>query len=467
MKKQHIANLLVYSLGAFFICACSQDGEDLASECHEMQSDTNLISCKISHLQTTDAMKVALQFSKTNTNQSRSTISISTSDVTPVYSHDGTLVMYAVNYPNNQGYVLIGASKNYVPILAYSDKGNLNDSTLHSNPFINEYKEHIEEVANIDSDSLRNAFASTWLPYEDVSFETRIGGEWSDAEVAALRAQAVQSYEAQGYTCLSLQSALSIIPPTTNEPNRAQNFVDQICAQTAPGYDPMVVDIFATKTNVVTYGPLLQTEWHQLYPFAGWAKNGKAGCVITAMVQLMYYHQHPNSYNWNAIPTNITDLNTELDRLIQNLQTQASADDSDSLFTSVLAPDMVRTLRSNGYQVQTYSYPGNEQHTIVENNIINGLPLLMDGLTDASEGHAWICDGYRYSQIQYSAGLFTRLGVYRFQTGISDDRTKYLHMKWGWKYGYCDGWYYQDQANAVPAGCNFRNSRNIYIVTPN
>lgn len=466
MKKQHIANLLVYSLGAFFICACSQDGEDLASECHEMQSDTNLISCKISHLQTTDAMKVALQFSKTNTNQSRSTTSVSSSDVTPVYSHDGTLVMYAVNYPNNQGYVLIGASKNYVPILAYSDKGNLNDSTLHSNPFINEYKEHIEEVANIDSDSLRNAYASTWLPYEDVSSKTRIGGEWSDAEVAALRAQAVQSYEAQGYTCLSLQSALSIIPPTANEPNRAQNFVDQICAQTASGYDPMIVDIFATKTAETTYAPLLQTEWHQHYPFAGWAENGLAGCVITAAVQLMYYHKHPNSYDWNAIPTNITTLNTELDRLIQNLQTQAEADDSRDSVTIVTRQNMKRILQNNGYQVQEYSYPSSEYRQKVENSIINGYPVLMTGKQDnASVGHAWICDGYRYSQNLYSAGLFTRLGVYRLQNGIYDERINYFHMKWGLYNGYCDGWYYQDQANI--ANINLSSNRYVFIITPN
>lgn len=54
-------------------------------------------------------------------------------------------------------------------------------------------------------------------------------------------------------------------------------------------------------------------------------------------------------------------------------------------------------------------------------------------------GHAWICDGYRRLTTYYSGGLFTRLGIYRLQTGLYEYQN-FFHMNWGWA-SLSGGWY--------------------------
>lgn len=464
--KCNLKCLFLFAVGIVELSSCTQDDASTVEIVQSLQPTDMHISSSITRLQESDALKVAVSFARTNDVHSRS--NHSHCSVTPVYANNGTLVMYAVNYPNDGGFTLISASKNYAPVLAFSDEGSLNDSILQNNSFINEYKEYIEEVIELDSDSLRKNYAFAWLPYEDASaniLSSRVAREWSDAEIAALRSQAVQNYEAQGFTCLPLAHALDIIQPTPSEPNRAQNFVNQVCEQTAPGYDPYIVDIFAIKNIETTYGPLLQTQWHQHAPFYGGARNYKAGCWIIAMAQVMYYHKHPATYDWTSIPTNVYSYNAELDRLIRDLQVQSHANDSiDSQGTPVKTNDAVAAMQYFDYNIQKYDYPGVTQRNLLESSIIGNFPVFMTGYSD-SVGHAWVCDGYRYTQTQYTAGYLTRLGMYRLQTGIYDDKLKYYHMNWGWKYASGNGWFYNDNVNV--SIYNFNTRRHIFITSPN
>lgn len=86
----------------------------------------------------------------------------------------------------------------------------------------------------------------------------------------------------------------------------------------------------------------------------------------------------------------------------------------------------------------------------VKNNIYANSPVILRGKSNASGGHFWICDGYKWLSIQYSDC-----------TGISYES---LHMIWGWK-GRHDGWY--NYSNFTPGNDNYNNGRMmIYNIIP-
>jgi hypothetical protein len=49
-------------------------------------------------------------------------------DVTTVYGENGEPAMYVINYADNGGFVIVGATRNYYPVLAFSDKGSFTTS---------------------------------------------------------------------------------------------------------------------------------------------------------------------------------------------------------------------------------------------------------------------------------------------------------------------------------------------------
>lgn len=50
-------------------------------------------------------------------------------DIKTVYGEDNTPSMYIINYEGG-GFVIVGATKNYYPILAYSDTNSINIEKL-------------------------------------------------------------------------------------------------------------------------------------------------------------------------------------------------------------------------------------------------------------------------------------------------------------------------------------------------
>lgn len=194
-------NCIFFALFALIGCiSCSQeysgDIPDVESQQDEVLKDDLLIERSILNLSSQDAYKVADLFSD------KSVLSRSgnrqVKEVQPVLSATGAHLMYLVNYADDNGYVIVGASKNYAPILAYSEEGNLqaDDSLFIHDEFINEYKERIEEVLNVESDSLRGLYALQWSGYEsEPEIESRT---YTSAEIERLKNEARKKYTAQG-----------------------------------------------------------------------------------------------------------------------------------------------------------------------------------------------------------------------------------------------------------------------------
>ena len=213
--------------------------------------------------------------------------------------------------------------------------------------------------------------------------------------------------------------------------------------------------------------PLIQTRWDQGRPFNNLSpkKNGttcKAGCVATAMGQVMKYHEFPErgegrvAYKVDGISGNlkldfsevtfdwanmldIYDWGKYSDKEANAVATliQAcgySVEMTYGTASSGAAPSkLVNALISYfGYDpslayYHRSSYEYNDWASMVYENVSNGMPVLYDGLRDSGGSHCFVCDGY--------------------------DGNGYFHFNWGWA-GLSDGYFLLDALNpsAVGAG---------------
>lgn len=82
-------------------------------------------------------------------------------------SLSGKPLVYVVNYGHDNGFVVISASKNTHPILAFSDKGKFVFNANHpSMGLLEDFKQKVRTAQSCTSDSLRIRYALQWASFE-------------------------------------------------------------------------------------------------------------------------------------------------------------------------------------------------------------------------------------------------------------------------------------------------------------
>ena len=187
-------------------------------------------------------------------------------------------------------------------------------------------------------------------------------------------------------------------------------------------------------------GPLLETSWGQGVGYnndsphksCSIPSNGKAwaGCVATAMAQVLNYHEFPNSYNWSNMPNNygndaISTLMFDVGEAVDMSRKCSASGASEN--------NIVPALENNfhySFSAEKMDYLGNTD--VVRRNIENDRPVILTGYNKdyfiglfpkRGSGHAWVADGYRED--------------FYCDTGAS---YLSLHMTWGWDGSY-NGWF--------------------------
>ncbi len=198
--------------------------------------------------------------------------------------------------------------------------------------------------------------------------------------------------------------------------------------------------------------PLLSTTWHQNCgynddcPIDGDGPCGHvyAGCVATAMAQVMKFWEHPergsgaHGYmhpDYGYLFVNYYDATYDWVNMPDN---QSNADIAELLYHCGVALEMEYGPDGSGAPAGDYDYPSVVTalpdyfdyktdidffwrdeftpygwRTLLEGQLDNGRPVIYRGTGEV--GHAFVCDGYQ--------------GV------------EYYHFNWGWS-GYFDGYYY-------------------------
>ena len=213
-------------------------------------------------------------------------------------------------------------------------------------------------------------------------------------------------------------------------------------------------------SDIKNVNPLLSTNWDQGEYYnedcpvdpEGPGGHVWAGCVATAMGQVMKYHNYPlqgtgshgytcppygylyanfgsATYNWANMPNQLYSSNDAVAQLLSHLgisvemqysptSSGASMSDArDALVSYFNYSDDAAFLWKD-------DYINSQWENMLQNDLDNFLPILYRGQNDES-GHAFVCDGYQGS---------------------------YFHFNWGWS-GYYNGYFYLDNLN--PGGSDF------------
>lgn len=214
---------------------------------------------------------------------------------------------------------------------------------------------------------------------------------------------------------------------------------------------------------------LLQTaQWSQEAPFNNMIPNRRlAGCVGTALAEILKYHSYPLSR-----PRSLTMENEAQEYMWDmmrddNYRNGYSAEEADAVAAIVadaavsigtdfgMSSSSAFEVRVPGALVDVFGYDPSvsyKKHSeidrqtwddIIVNEINEGRPVLYSG-QDMSAGHAFVCDGY-----EYNGGI------------------PYFHINWGWGGG-ANGYYASDALNPTLSGSHSFNDLNtiVYNIRP-
>lgn len=239
--------------------------------------------------------------------------------------------------------------------------------------------------------------------------------------------------------------------------------------ETISEWDAILSNRFSAPESNRSVGPLMATEWDQDYPWnafcppdpEGPGGHALAGCVATAMGQIMKYWSYPNqgngshsyyhhiygqlsanfgetTYNWANMP-NTTSTNATAELLFHlgvSVDMNYGADGSGA-FCQHARDSFVDYFRyhPDAQLVWRNNYTFDEWLNVIKNQLDNLRPMYYSG--EGSEGgHAFVCDGY--------------------------DANNHLHFNWGWS-GYYNGFYQIN--NLTPGNHDFSYDQNAIINT--
>jgi len=341
-----------------------------------------------------------------------------------IVNENETPIMYAVNFNNDTGFVVVSASFLERPILAYGENGSFDFET------IDEYNGVVDWA---------------YITYSIINNKIENNSEEPENEVT-------EQWQSFGYQAR--------VPPC--------EWIDgiYICPEDPNWY---VVNIWYENE---TKESLLTTKWDQSLGtdmYVGYNnfvrfKNctqgtSPAGCVAVAMGQIMKYHNYPNIYNINTMLSKVYKTNCmtsgaiNIAYLLKDIGNKVNMNyscDSSGAYSS----DARTAFVSNyGYSASTLV---NTSYHSVKESLDNNLPVYLDGCSNRiiktkrvnsdvfswvvespnytySSCHAWIVDGFKQIKkvTQYANG---RINTRYTSSGL-------VSCNWGWG-GIGNGWYY-------------------------
>lgn len=444
-----------------FLSSCSYDSmienEISNSEIKDgiREKEALLIDKEPVNLTLEDAKKVALLFSSTGSAfNDRSANVLAVEDLEVRTITDTILnvpLLYVMNRANDKGYVVISANKKGAPIVAFSDTGCFRpEADLASKNYLEDYKMRMREAYKDQSDSLRMKFSLAWAVFEKGESVLSVSSRGTDAVIDQMIQDEINRKTARGYIYLGkIEAAAYYLPPEAY-----RGLIMDVSTHTDPAYNYEDVSLFFIKSyNFEQIGPLINTKWHQGYPFNVDAPNGYAGCIPVAVAQMAYYYKYPAKYNWNQIYSTpilndafkyfITDV-----RNLCNVKYETGATGSNY-------EKACKAFQSLGYNVTKAGFP---DFIKLRNEMKTKSPVYIQGEnSQTGKGHAWVCEGYQ--NVRYEGVISMIIGngfgepseegspyfdyVFSAYPPSSMDQSLYgefYYMNMGWG-GTNDGWY--------------------------
>ena len=206
----------------------------------------------------------------------------SPSSVKAIKADAGEPVMHVINYPGG-GWAIVSATRDYHPVLAYSDEGSfeLREDMGPVDVWISETKEIIRVAETLDAES-KASIRAEWA-----RLETAYAAAASALTAPKTRASA-DPYTAMWNRISQLdyqyrQDGWTIMPLIDAEYNFDYYQWNTLCSEADSYGSPIEYTIIGFKTNTVMAGPFTSTRWHQRSPYNFDCSGQVVGCVPVAM----------------------------------------------------------------------------------------------------------------------------------------------------------------------------------------
>ena len=414
-----------------------------------------------------DILAVASKFRNTENTRTRSndyTTSI-------LFDNNGNASIYVVNFNNNEGFILISATKRYCPVLAYSDKGHF-DITSIAESGIEVWKEETMEaisVANIHPNDSIAKYRNLWKQYSNTSDNPQTKKhsksarpKYTDPDMLSAQVilqDSVCSWIAKGYEIFSIAD---------------DEHIELVKGAIYPLYEDewesLCIGVKKQFSKNESIPNFLETEWYQRdgfrqsYPIVN-GEYARAGCGPVAAGQIMYYYKYPTRFNWDDMPLTYGTKTTS-DFLLEIAKSADAKYTSEG--TSTANNKVCKVFNNWGY---TNAVVKNHNGSNAWKEIAQRHPVYMTGYdnNEKNAGHAWVCSGGQYFSGESYSEIYTFINRKEFtcldRYDYSFFSATYFYMNWGW--GSSGGNGYFLDSNITVSNYNFaKNRQDIYNIYP-
>lgn len=354
-----------------------------------------------------------------------------TLDYIDVYVENGDTLMYALNYANNAGYIVVGANNLAFPILSHSSHGAFNFDAIneHSpvNNFLEAYKETIR--TGVTASDTSSEFYDNWKDLGKEGYEYEIEICPMD-ELVETRGRREES------------SGKPTIYPLTGEE------LDYWCQEGGYNYyaennarigcPAIAIGMLMYDTSQRILGNSTPTSPSFSYYYDAFDIAGETTGTETALKLRQIADAIPD-YDWG--PSKDEESGATPAEILTGLHNLGYVDAS-------IATYNFETLYDN-LTFEGYNYFG-ELTEFTRGVLLFGYDYYYGG------GHIWFCDGY-YEQAYTVTKKF--LGITIKKWNEYDDR---LYMNWGWGPDGGNGWYCATDSDYYWSSLDFDSVRLKY-----
>ncbi len=397
MKKKYLF-LLVFSI---FLASCSVEKENPT-----ILTPSTFVSLDVAKKFATDLVNP--NSSKNNGVSSELTINNlkSIKKVVSVPDENGLTVYYIITYSEG-GFIILSADKKLDPVLAFSEVGDFSlDTKSIPSGLVYWLATTKETVKNIRKDN--SSRTKAW----DLEETKKAIGFDSNAKS---------------------NSRMSYIDPG-----------DGGCSDYVTVVGPLTSTTWDQGCDYNDYLNLSCNNTNQVCSSGGACGNPFTGCIATAMAQIMKNKQKPSSFSWSNMPLSYGTSTTAA--LMKDIGCKVNMSYGCSGSSATMEDAKYAFVNYYGYSSATLA---NYNYNVVQSQLNSGHPVMLSGGTNTgwwifgsyTNGHAWVCDGYRES--------------FYCETGTTH---LFLNMNWGW--GGTDNGYYAFN-NFNPGSHTFNDSRRM------
>jgi len=483
---------------ASLLIGCSNEEGLVDQNVTTLESNTSVVS-EDSFVSSKDAIGVANAFfnqiSSQTTLTTRSSkleagvsenFNASDASIEAVKDRDNKPLLYIMNYRSG-GFVVVSATKDYYPILAYSDEGSfimtLGKDMGPVSVWLEETIGMIKSRSKL-SEEIKGNIRTAWNQYRNLAdvpdntgIRTRSSGDPYSAMMQRLNElRSDQTLRNNGWlTFVDYPNAGMYFDSYT----LSDIYNKAISNGTNPDYAIIGINY---DTKITTVGPFILTVWGQNKPYNSQCPDTTkaAGCASVAMAQIVKFYECPfnlthdnHTMVWSSMVNSGAPTGSSTPYLIA--YTRSASMSSYWNNNSYATPGNV----VNGWQALSYNVT-RKSHNITDVNkeiVVNKRPVMMlgfPGILDPN-GHYWICDGNKdYTnkqlffveyQIDYGNGnyIYNNFGYSSatYPAVIQLPGTAYYHMNWGWANSSSvtqNGWFFPNYSDG-----NDHYRENFYV----